>query len=140
MANPRGINGADVLLAINGILIPAQRGATQSETTASIDMSSKDSRHMRRAPGRADTKLSLTALYLPGASGYDAIQAAYRNGDYIDVIRYEPSSRQSWPGGWTSSGIETISAIITEMSPQFPDQDASVITLNIEADGEWESL
>lgn len=138
-ANPRGINGTDVLLAINGVLIPAQRGANQSETTASIDMSSKDSRRMRRAPGRYDSKISLTALYLPGESGFLAIRDAFRNGEYIDLIRYEPSSGVSWPAS-SSSGVETCSAIITEMSPQFPDQDASVVTMNIEIDDGWSAI
>ena len=49
MSNPRGINGADVVLVVDGVQIPAQRSLQQSETTASIDMSSKDSRGMRRA-------------------------------------------------------------------------------------------
>jgi hypothetical protein len=129
VSNPIGINGTDVVLLINGIQIPAQRGATQSETVAVIDMSSKDSPAMRVAPGRYTSKLSLTALYVPGASGYDAIQAAFRQRDYIDVIRKE-----------LGSSIETASAIISEMSPQFPDSAASVITLNLEVDDTWSSV
>jgi hypothetical protein len=139
MSNPRGINGADVVLSVDGTLIPAQRSLSQSDTTASIDMSSKDSRGMRRAPGRYDSKLSLTALYLPGASGFDQLKQKFRDGQYIDVIRYEPNSGSSWPHS-SASGVETASCIITEMSPQFPDQDASTVTLSIEIDGTWEAL
>ena len=139
MSNPRGINGADVVLVVDGVQIPAQRSLQQSETTAAIDMSSKDSRGMRRAPGRYDSKMSLTALYLPGASGFDGLRTKFRNGQYIDVIRMEPASHSSWPAS-TASGVETASCIITEMSPQFPDQDASTVTLSLEVDGTWTSL
>jgi len=139
MSNPRGINGADVVLVVDGIQIPAQRSLSQSETTASIDMSSKDGRAKRVAPGRYASTMSLTALYLPGASGFDQMQQKFRDGEYIDVIRNEPSSGSSWPSS-TASGVETASCIITEMSPQFPDQDASTVSLSIEVDGEWEPL
>lgn len=140
MANPRGINGADVVLVVNGVQIPAQRSASQTEKVATIDMSSKDSPAMRRAPGRYDTSMSLTALYLPGASGFDSLRTAFRDRQYIDVVRSEPSTQQSWPAGWVASGVETASCIITDMSPQFPDQDASTISLTIEADGGWTKL
>jgi hypothetical protein len=147
VTNPRGINGTDVVLLVgdfNGddsspIAIPAQRSLTQSETVAPIDMSSKDDPAMRRAPGRYETKLSLTALYLPGASGFDQLQSAFRNRQYITVVRNEPTSRTSWPTG-SASGIEEASAIITDMSPAFPDQGASVITLAIEIDGGWAAV
>jgi len=137
MANPRGINGTDVVLVVDGIQIPAQRSASQTEKVATIDMSSKDSPGMRRAPGRYDSSLALTALYLPGASGFDALRTAFRDRQYVDVIRYEPSTQQSWPAGWTASGVEMASCIITDMSPQFPDQDASTISLTLEVDDTW---
>lgn len=129
MSNPVGMNGADVVLLIDDVQIPAQRGATQGERVGTIDMSSKDQPQMRVAPGRYDSDLSLTALYVPGASGFDAIQAKFRGREYIDVVRQE-----------LGDGIETASAIITEMSPQFPDQDASVITLNMKVDGAWSTV
>jgi TP901-1 family phage major tail protein len=127
-------NGSDLILLVNtgAPLTPVyeavgcQRDATIDESTASIDVSCKDSRARRVLPGRYSSTISLDALYVPTNSGYQALKAAMRDGTLILVAREE-----------SEVVVETADAVITSMSETFPDQDAATISISLDVDGFW---
>lgn len=128
------MNGTDLLLLVNtGIpMIPAysivgsQRDAKIDEATATIDVSSKDSRAQRVLPGRYSSTLTLDALYVPSDAAYQALKNANRNGELILVAREE-----------NEVVVETASAKIDTMSEAFPDQGESTISITLTIDGYW---
>lgn len=121
-------NGTAVLVMIDGDVIGSQRGVTFEETTAEIDVSSKDSRAMRVVGGRYGATVSLDALYVPDDNGYERLQAAMRNGSLITVIREEEGDV-----------LESAAALVTKLSGEAPDQDAATISATLRIDGEWVS-
>lgn len=128
-------NGTDLLILVNTGTpsVPvyeaagSQRNATIEETTATIDVSSKDSRAQRVLPGRYASTISLDALYVPTDAAYLALKSANRNGDLVLVAR-------QFEGVVT----EIVSAKIDSMSESFPDQDAATISISLTVDGEWQ--
>ena len=128
------MNGTDVLLLVN-IGTPAvpsyqavgsQRDVSFDETTAEIDVSSKDARGTRVLAGRYKAALSLDALYVPTRDDYDALKAAMRDGELILVARQEE--------GVT---LETADALVTSMSEAFPDQAEATISVALTVDDMW---
>jgi TP901-1 family phage major tail protein len=130
-------NGSDVLLLVNTGTpsVPAyeavgsQRGVTFDEETATIDASSKASRARRVDPGRYSASLSLDALYVWSNDGYQSLRDAMRNGTKILVARQDD--------GVT---METANAVVASMSEEFPDQEESTISIDLEVDGWWTEL
>lgn len=125
-------NGTDVLLKLEvspGVfqILGSQRGVTFGETTAPIDMSSKNSRNYKGKPGRYSSTASLQHLYVPNASGYDALKAAMRDGTLIRVERTE-----------FGTDLEEADAIVTNLSGDFPDQEAAVISVDLQITGAWD--
>lgn len=120
------MNGTDVLLRVDGVIVGSQRGVTFAENSAEIDTSSKESRAMRVLPGRYDATVSLEALYVPTDTAYLALQTANRNGDFVTIIRQEEGAT-----------LESASAIVTGMEGDFPDQEAGTIAVELRVDGEW---
>ena len=120
------LNGTDVLLLIDSLVVGPQRGVTFDETNDPIDFSSKDQREMRTGYGRYSSTVSLEFLYVPNASGYAAIRTAARAGTKVTVLRREQGS-----------AIESAPAVITSKSDDFPDQAESVISLDLQLDGAW---
>ena len=128
------MNGTDVLILVNTgteaspvyTAVGSQRGASLSETNDEIDISSKDSRAGRYLAGRYGSTLSLDALYVPNDTAYLALKMAQRAGDPI-LVRIKEEDVET----------EEALAIITDMSTDFPDQDAAAISIDLRIDGEW---
>jgi TP901-1 family phage major tail protein len=131
------MNGTDLLLLANTgtpetpayVAVGSQRDATIDEATATIDVSSKDSRAQRVLPGRYSGTISLDALYVPDDSAYLALQAANRDGELILIAK-------------EISGVvvETVPAKIDTMSESFPDQAEATISIALTIDGFWEAV
>lgn len=131
------MNGTLVLLLVNTgsegspiyTAAGSQRGLKRDESTAAIDISSKDSRAARALPGRYSSSLSLDGLYVPDDASFQALKAAMRDGTLIKVRVSEDGVE-----------IEEADAVITKMSESFPDQDAATISVDLTIDGEWVEL
>ena len=128
------LNGADVLLLVNTgtpaapvyTAVGSQRGLTRQETTAEIDVSSKDSRAMRVLPGRYGSTMTLDALYVPDDTAFLALQSANRDGELI-LVRIEEEEIET----------EEADALITSMGEGYPDQGACTVSVSLRIDGEW---
>lgn len=122
------MNGTDVLIWVDGNMVGSQRDVTIDEATGEVDVSSKDQREMRVLPGRYDSSLSLEALYVPTNTAYLALQAAMRNGTFVEVVVLE-------------DGVvtESADAIVTSLSRAAPDQDAATVSIGLRIDGAWVS-
>jgi TP901-1 family phage major tail protein len=128
------MNGSDILLLVNTgtELVPAyeavgsQRDVSLQESTAEIDVSSKDGRAKRVLPGRYSSSLSLDALYVPTDDAYLALRSAMRDGELILVAVENDGVTE-----------ETATALITNMSTSFPDQGEGTISIDLTIDGEW---
>jgi predicted secreted protein len=131
------MNGADVLLYVNTgtdlapnyEVIGSQRDFTLNETTAEIDVSSKDQREMRVLPGRYDSTITLGALYVPTDNAYLTLLSAMRNGTAITVRISEEGA-----------DVEEADAIVTALNRAGPDQDATTISVTLRIDGAWTTL
>ena len=129
-----GMNGTDILLLVNTgtpsvpvyEAVGSQRDVTFTENTAEIDVSSKDSRATRVLPGRYSAKISMGALYVPDDAGYQALKAAMLDGTMILVARQ-------------ISGVTTeiATAIVTDLSPAAPDQEAATVSVELSVDNFW---
>lgn len=128
------MNGTDLLILANTgtpsvpvyEAVGCQRDATIEETTATIDVSCKDSRAQRVLPGRYASTISLGALYVPSDDAYLALRTANRDGELILVARQE-----------LGVVTEIVSAKIDSMSESFPDQGEATISISLTVDGEW---
>jgi hypothetical protein len=131
------MNGTDLLLLVNvgTPMVPiyqavgSQRDASLDEATATIDVSSKDSRAQRVLPGRYSGTISLDALYVPSDVAYQALKDANRNGDLILVAREE-----------YGVALETVDAKIDTISEAFPDQGEASISVSLTIDGFWSEV
>jgi predicted secreted protein len=120
------MNGTDVLIWIDGNMVGQQRDVTIDENTAEIDASNKEQREMRVLPGRYDSTLSLDGLYVPDDTAYLALQAAMRNGTFVEVVIVE-------------DGVvtESADAIVGALSRAAPDQDVATVSISLRIDGAW---
>ena len=122
------MNGSDVLLLVDGVPVGSQRGVTFEETTAEIDVSSKDSRATCVLGGRYGATVELDALYVPNDASYQALKTAMRAGTLIQVNRQEDGAI-----------LESADALVTSISETAPDQEGATISVSLRIDGEWES-
>lgn len=123
------MNGTDILIWVDGNAVGSQRDVTIDENTAEIDVSNKnDGRAMRVLPGRYDSSLSLDALYVPDDVAYLALQAAMRNGTFVEVVVIEEGVV-----------IESADAIVTALSRNGPDQAEATVSISLRIDGDWVS-
>lgn len=129
---PNGeVNGSDVLLYVDvgggtQAVVGSQRGVDFKEASAIIDMSSKASRARRLIAGRYSSTVSFTHMYIPSASGYNALKTAARAGSAITIRRVE--------GG---TNIEDGRAFVTALDGNFPDQGPSIVSVTLEIDDAW---
>jgi len=138
-AGPHGeLNGKDILVRVESspgsgvfITIGSQRGVTFNEATAPIDISSKESRAAYSLPGRYSSTVTLEHLYIPSASGYNALKAAMRDGTYIELLRSEDH-------GSGQAEVERASAVCTGLNTSGPDNDAAVVSADFTINGEWD--
>lgn len=132
-----GMNGTDILLLANTgtpsvpvyEAVGEQRDATIDEASATIDISSKESRNQRVLAGRFSGTISLDALYVPDDAAYQALRDANRAGDLILVARQE-SGTVTW----------LVSAKIDSISEKFPDQAEATISISMTIDDEWQEV
>ena len=132
-----GMNGTDVLVKVdtgdsveNWVTVAGQRDVTFSESTASIDTSSKDSgRHGNRIAGRITETVDLDSLVIFSDAGYTALQTASRDGTEIRLQKFRTAS----------GAMEEVEAIITTRNESFPDQGAAVMSVSFETNGAWEA-
>ena len=131
------ISGTDVLLMVNTgtavapeyTAVGSQRGLTRDETTAEIDISSKESRAMRVLPGRYGSTMSLDALYVLDDEAFLSLQSAMRNGELI-LVRVSEDDLET----------EEADALITSMSESYPDVAEATITVALRIDGAWATV
>lgn len=131
---PNGeVNGFDVIVQVQEpagsgsyVTVGSQRGVTFAETTNPIDISSKERREGIHLPGRYGSTVSLEHLYVPSASGYNKMKAAMRDGAFVRLKRKE-----------LGNDLESADAVITNLSGNFPDQDAAVISADFTVSGAW---
>jgi len=137
MSDKPGMNGADFLLLVDiGTpeapaykVVGGQRAATVDETTASIDVSSKDNLARRVIPGRYQSSVSLDALYIPDDEAYQALVEANRQGKLIKIVKQE-----------FGDPVEMADAVVTSISGSFPDQGECEVSVSLYIDGEWEPV
>ena len=123
------MNGTDILIWVDGNAVGSQRDVTIDENTAEIDVSNKnDGRAMRVLPGRYDSQLTLDALYVPDDAAYLDLQAAMRNGTFVEVVVVEEGVV-----------IESANAIVTKLSRNGPDQAEATCSITLRIDGNWVS-
>ncbi len=122
------MNGADVLVLIEGDLVGSQRDVSFDESNEVIDMSSKNSRARAVDYGRYSSTVSLDSLYVPTDTAYIALKAAERAGNKVQLMRQQEGTI-----------LESAMAVIASMSEAAPDQDAVTVSISFEIDGEWES-
>lgn len=134
MAGP--INGAQLILQVNGANVAFQRDVSFDGKNKLIDTSNKLSgRRATYLVGRQDEDIKLDYLFSDDAS-YTAVQTAFRDGDTITVAKFitddtNPSELSSF------TLIETADAVITDLSEKFKDQDAAMATVGIKISGNW---
>jgi TP901-1 family phage major tail protein len=140
---PNGeLNGTDIVLMIerprdsgNYEVLAAQRGASFGEGTSAIDVSSKTTgRPFRGIPGRWTGTANLSALYVPTQSGISAIKSASRNGTKIRV------RTRTYINDANDALFEECDSIITNFNRDAPDQDAAVVSLDLQLDGMWQDV
>lgn len=107
-------------------VVGSQRDVTFDESTAEINMSSKDTRAAKADPGRYSATLTLDALYVTDDAAYLALKAAMRNGTKVSVRRVE--------SGVT---LESALAVITNLGTRGPDQAEATVSIALTIDGEW---
>lgn len=120
------MNGADVLVLIDGVLVGSQRDVTFDESNEVIDLSSKNSRARRVEYGRYSATVSLELLYVPTDAGRIALATASRDGTKVTLRRQEEGS-----------ALEEATAVVASYSAAAPDQDAATVSVSFEIDGEW---
>jgi len=123
------MNGTDILVLIEDVLVGSQRDVSFEETTDEIDVSSKDSRSKRVLAGRYSSSVSLEALYVPTDTAYQSLKDAMRNGTMVTVKRQESGAE-----------LEEAEAIVTSLSEAGPDQGEATVSISLTIDGDWVEL
>lgn len=126
------VNGSDFLIYVNTgttgspvwTVVGGQRDMTIDRASDAIDVSSKDTPHMRVLPGRRSKTINFDSLYVPGSAAYSKLAAAQENGELVRVRRRD-------------SGEDTLEAdgVVTSLSEGFPDQGAANVSATIQIDG-----
>ncbi|TFV83160.1 phage tail tube protein [Blastococcus sp. CT_GayMR16] len=130
-----GMNGTDFLVKVNTgtptvpvwTTVAAQRDASLSESSDTIDFSSKDGREWEGRAGRYESEVSLDGLIPVAAeAGFDALKLANRNGTLVML----QTSR---------AGVahEEATAIVTQMDQEYPDQGESTFSGTFKVTGGW---
>lgn len=131
------VNGSNIILLANTgtagaptyEAVGSQRDVTFDSSNAIIDISSKAERERRIMAGRYEASISLTHLYVPNDAAYQALKTAHESGDLILVVREE-----------SDVSLRTASALVTSLSENAPDQDATTVSITLDIDGAWEDL
>jgi hypothetical protein len=128
-SNPYGVNGADVLVLVNGIVVGGQRGARITKATGFVDFSSKSSVNERGRPGRLSSTLSLDSLYVVSDSGQASLRTARDNRDMITLRIKE-----------LGTDVQTADAVCTSLECDYPDQAESLHNAEFQVSDGWTNL
>lgn len=131
------MNGSDVLLLVNTgtdaapvwTAVGSQRNVEFPESVEPVDVSSKDSPNRRVIGGRYQASVTLESLYVPSDLAFIKLKTACRSRQLIKIRRQE-----------AGTDIEEASALITELSPSFPDQAEATVSISLEIDGAWQAV
>ena len=129
------MNGTDFLILADsdgmGAYLPvaSQREAQISETNQVRDLSTKSARERKVAAGRYEATVEFSGLYVPTDAAFVALRTAMRAGTPIRL-------RMSQNG----TDVEEATAVITDMTRDFPDQEEATIALQAAIDGAFTIL
>lgn len=137
-----GQNGAIVVLKVNNlgtggtnwILIGGQGNLSISESTSEIDVSDKLSGRLgERVPGRATASVSVDLNFDRNDVGQTYLKDKYRAREIVDVLVFDRDNADTLEG----TNVETAKGVITSLDEEHPDQERSVMSLEISLNNDW---
>lgn len=134
MARSKGIDGASVLVLVNlgddvtpnWTPVAEQTNLSTESTRNLIEASSKDSDHTKWIYGKQDDTVSLEALYVPNDAAFKALEDAQKNKEPVVLRRTE-----------NGTDIEEATALVSTISKEWPDNDASTVSVEFQLDEPW---
>lgn len=134
MARSKGIDGASVLLMVNmgddetpnWTAVAEQTGLSTENSRNLIEASSKDSDHTKWIYGKQDGTVTLESLYVPNDAAFKAIEEAMNNKEVVILRRTE-----------NGEDIEEATALVSTISKEWPDNDASTCSAEFQLDEPW---
>ncbi len=128
------MNGTTVILLVNTgtptipiyTAVGSQRDVSFEESTAEIDLSSKNAREQTVGAGRYSANLTLDNLYVESDAGYEALKDAMRNEELILVAKQVDDVT-----------TETANALVTSLSERNPDQGEATVTCSLTINDGW---
>lgn len=134
MARSKGIDGAAVLVLVNlgddvtpnWMPVAEQTNLSTESTRNLIEASSKDSDHTKWIYGKQDDTVSLEALYVPNDAAFKALEDAMKNKETVVLRRTE-----------NGTDIEEATALVSTISKEWPDNDASTVSVEFQLDEPW---
>jgi predicted secreted protein len=132
-----GTNGTDILIKVRTAVGPpevytvvgSQRDISIDENVAEIDFSSKDQPEQVVGGGRYTSSLSFDEVYLPTDAGYVALKTSFMARTLVKIEIFEAAVAK-----------RSAMALITKMSKNFPDQDASTVSIDMTVSGAWTDI
>lgn len=134
MPRSKGIDGASVLLMVNlgddtapnWTAVAEQTGLSTENSRNLIEASSKDSDHTKWIYGKQDGTVTLESLYVPNDAAFKAIEEAMNNKEIVILRRTE-----------NGEDIEEATALVSTISKEWPDNDASTCSAEFQLDEPW---
>lgn len=127
------IDGAAVLVLadVGGVYTPVaeQQGLSRESSRNMIETSHKQADHTQWIYGKKDDTLTLDALYVPGDAAMQTLRAAMGNKTVIVIRRSENGTE-----------IEQATALISTISDEWPDNDASTVSVEFQLSSSWEAV
>jgi predicted secreted protein len=128
------INGSDILLGVElegGTFqaLAGQRNLSRSETTGTIDTSSKLDDSERFIAGRHSSTLSFDGLWSPNTDSFQRLVDARRNREII-VCRIFLDG----------DAYEECDGFITSLDTSWPDNDAATYSAQFQVSGAWRKV
>lgn len=106
--------------------VGAQRDYGEDASTALVDLSNKDQRAEVVAGGRWASDITLTHLYVPGATEQRLLRDANRNGTLVTVRKFE-----------NGVATEKATGVVTGYAESQPDMDAATVDVTIHLSNAW---
>lgn len=134
MPRSKAMDGAMVLVLVNlgDEETPdwkpcAEQTNLSTETSRNlIEASSKDSDHTKWIYGKQDDTVTLEKLYTPNDAAFMALEDAQRNRETVILRRTEDGVQ-----------VEETVALISTISKEYPDNDASTCSVEFQLDEPW---
>lgn len=136
-----GINGSLVLLQVRTATAPdayttvgGQRGMSVGKEMTAINTSAKDNADGTYVGGRRESTVSMEGLVIASDAGRAALIAAYEaNGAAAGAVRLRR-------GAVGAEAAKQADGIITDLSEDFPDDEESTWTVEIQISGGWTAI